>query len=87
MVAVHRGGEANKVALAMNPGLPEELMRDFASTGNELDRIWLAGNPSLPPKRMEALERDLAADVRASPGMPVAMQRSASATARAAESD
>ena len=66
MVAMHRGGEANKVAFAMNPGLPEDLMRDIANTGDELARIWLAGNPSLPPALMEALERDLAEGVRRS---------------------
>jgi hypothetical protein len=66
MVAMYRGGEANKVAFAMNPGLPEELMRDIANTGDELARIWLAGNPSLPPALMEALERDLAEGVRRS---------------------
>jgi hypothetical protein len=66
MVAMYRGGEANKVAFAMNPGLSEDLMRDIANTGDELARIWLAGNPSLPPELMETLERDLAEGVRRS---------------------
>jgi hypothetical protein len=86
MVAMQRGGEANKVALAMNPGLPEELDATSRVPATSSTASGWQG-PSLPPKRREALERDLAADVRASPGMPVAMQRSASATARAAESD
>ncbi len=66
MVAMYRSGEASKVGFAMNPALPEELMRDIASTGDELARIWLAGNPSLSPGIMETLERDLAEGVRRS---------------------
>jgi hypothetical protein len=66
MVAMYRGGEASKLGFAMNPALPEELMRDIASTGNELDRIWLAGNPSLSPPLLEALEGDASEAVRRS---------------------
>lgn len=66
IVAMYRGGEANKVAFAMNPALPEELMREIAATGSELDRIWLATNPSLPPSLMQTLEADASEGVRRS---------------------
>lgn len=64
IVAMYRGGEANKVAFAMNPALPEDLMREIASSGSDLDRTWLAANPSLPPDLMERLARDEAENVR-----------------------
>ncbi len=64
IVAMYRGGEANKVAFAMNPALPVELMREIAASANDLDRTWLAANPSLPPELMERLARDEAENVR-----------------------
>ncbi|MBI5790672.1 MAG: hypothetical protein HZA63_04265 [Rhodocyclales bacterium] len=66
MTAMYRSGEASKLGFAMNPALPEELIRDIAASGDELARIWLAGNPSLSPELMTTLERDPIEGVRRS---------------------
>ena len=58
VVAMYRGGEANKSAFEMNPALPGEPMRKIAATGNELDCTWLSANRSLPPDIMKLLESD-----------------------------
>ena len=64
IVAMYRGGEANKVAFAMNPALPEDLMREIAASDKDLDRTWLAANPALPADLMQQLERDESENVR-----------------------
>lgn len=64
IVAMYRGGEANKVAFAMNPALPEDLMREIAASDKDLDRTWLAANPSLPADLVASLAQDPAENVR-----------------------
>lgn len=64
IVAMYRGGEANKAGFAMNPALPEDLMRDIAATGSDLDRTWLAANPSLPADLAARLAEDPSENVR-----------------------
>lgn len=66
IVAMYRGGEANKVAFAMNPALPEDLMREIAASDKDLDRTWLAANLSLPADLVASLAQDPAENVRRS---------------------
>jgi hypothetical protein len=75
IIAMYRGGEANKVSFAMNPALPADLMREIATIGNDLDRTWLAANPALPPDLMQRLERDESENVRRFLGQNRAYQR------------